>query len=101
MRFMAKKISILERTKSKILPILMNHHVERAGIFGSYSRGDMRKDSDIDLLVEIKERISLLDFIDLKLDLEDVLGKKVDLVEYRTIKPLIKDRILREEYRIL
>ena len=45
--------------------------------------------------------MSLLDFIELKLKLEDVLRKKIDLVEYSAIKPLIKNKILKEEVKII
>ena len=98
---MSSNLRSIEKTKEKILPVLKIHSVKRAGIFGSYSRGDFKKNSDIDLLVEIKKRISLLDFIGLKLELEEVLGKKVDLVEYTAIKPILKEKILNEEIRIL
>ena len=91
----------IEKLKELILPILYRYGVERAGIFGSFSRGEAKQESDIDILVEIKSDISLLDFIALKQEIEDILGKKVDLVEYETIKPIIKDRILQEEVKIL
>ena len=61
----------------------------------------MKADSDIDILVEIGKDISLLDFVGLKLELEEVLENKVDLVEYKTIKPLLKERILKEQVMIL
>ena len=61
----------------------------------------MRADSDIDILVEISKDISLLDFVGLKLEIEEALGRKVDLVEYKTIKPLLKERILQEQVTIL
>jgi len=57
----------------------------------------MRDDSDIDILVEIDKDISLLDFVGLKLEIEDALGKKVDLVEYKAIKPLLREWILNEQ----
>lgn len=91
----------IEDLKRKIIPILQSHGVKRAGLFGSYVRGDMREDSDIDILVEIEEDISLLDFVGIKLEIEEVLGRKVDLVEYNTIKPIIKDKILKEQVIIL
>jgi len=90
-----------EEIKQKILPILEKYNIKRAGLFGSYVRGDMREDSDIDILVEIKEDISLLDFVGIKLEIEEILGKKVDLVEYNTIKPLIREKIIKEQVRIL
>jgi predicted nucleotidyltransferase len=95
------KINDFENTKKKVLPILITHNVTKAGIFGSYVRGDMKYNSDVDMLVEIKDRISILDFVGLKLELEEVLGKRVDLVEYKAIKPILKERILAEERTIL
>ncbi len=93
--------SHIEEVKNKILPILQNYGVKRAGLFGSCVRNEMMKDSDIDILVEIEKDISLLDFVGLKLEIEDVLKRKVDLVEYNTIKPLLKERILSEQVIIL
>ena len=92
----------IEKIKSKIINILKKNKVSRAGIFGSYSRGEQKKNSDIDIAVEINDnKMSLLGFIALKMKLEGILGKKVDLVEYSVIKPLIKNRILNEEVKII
>ena len=86
-----------EDIKQKILPILQHYGVKKVGLFGSYVRGEMKENSDIDILVEIESDISLLDFVGLKQEIEEALGKKVDLVEYDTIKPLIREIILREQ----
>ena len=91
----------IEEIRGKILPILQQYGVKRVGLFGSCVRGEMREDSDIDILVEIEKDISLLDFVGLKLEIEEALGKKVDLVEYNTIKPLLRERILNEQVAIL
>ena len=91
----------VEEIKRKILPVLKKYGVTKAGIFGSVVRGEAREDSDIDILVEIEGRMSLLDFAGLKLELEETLGKPVDLGEYSTIKPIIKEQILSEEVPIL
>ena len=91
----------IEDLKRKILPILQRYGVKRVGLFGSYIRGDMREDSDIDILVEIEKDISLLDFVGVKLEIEEALGIKVDLVEYDTIKPLLREKILKEQVVIL
>ncbi len=92
----------IEQIKKKILKILKNNQVVRAGIFGSFARGEQQKNSDIDILIEINDKkMSLLGFVGLKLELEDVLEKKVDLVEYNTIKPQIKEKVLKEEIRII
>ncbi len=91
----------VEDIKKKILPILKKYGVTRAGIFGSVVRGEEKQDSDIDILVQINKRMSLLDFVGLKLELEDALGKRVDLGEYSAIKPIIREQILNEEVAIL
>ncbi|MCJ7578096.1 MAG: nucleotidyltransferase family protein [candidate division Zixibacteria bacterium] len=91
----------IEEIKNKILPILKKYGVTRAGVFGSVVRGEETEKSDIDILVEIEGRMSLLDFVGLKLELEEALGKKIDLGEYSTIKPIIKEQILSEEVGIL
>ncbi len=104
--YMTERISILMRTpveeiKQKVLPILEKYDIKKAGLFGSFVRGEMREDSDIDILVEIEDDISLLDFVGIKLEIEEALGKKVDLVEYSTIKPLLRDKIIKEQVGIL
>lgn len=91
----------IQELKLKIVPILKSHKIGRAGIFGSLARQEEGLDSDIDLLVELCNDMSLLDFVGLKLELEDITGKKVDLVEYDALKPGLKDRILKEEISIL
>lgn len=91
----------IETIKRKLLPILRYHGVTQAGLFGSVIRGEAREDSDIDILVELKKDLSLFDFIGIKLEIEEKLGKKVDLVEYSTLKPLMKDKVLKEQLKIL
>lgn len=92
----------IEKIKSKIVEVLRKNKVVRAGVFGSYSRGEQKKDSDIDIAVEINDNtMSLIGFIRLIRLLEELLKRKVDLVEYSAIKPRIKERILKEEIRII
>jgi len=90
----------LQTIKSKILPILHKHDIKRAGIFGSMATGNVTPDSDVDILVELGTPISLLHFVGIKLELEDALEKKVDLVEYEALKVGLKENILNEEIRI-
>jgi hypothetical protein len=91
----------LRALKRNILPILARNDVVRAGVFGSFVRGKLSKTSDIDILVKFKGSKSLLDVVGLKLGLEEKLKRKVDLVEYSVIHPLLKRRIFEEEARIL
>ncbi len=93
-----RQIRVIQR---KITPILKKNGVTRAGIFGSYARGEAKKTSDVDVLVKLKSKVSLFGFIRLKHNLESTLQKKVDLVEYQTIKPQLKEKILHDEIRIL
>ncbi|OIO34268.1 MAG: hypothetical protein AUJ70_01465 [Candidatus Omnitrophica bacterium CG1_02_40_15] len=91
----------IDKVKQKILPILQGYGVEKVALFGSCVRDEMKEDSDIDILVEIKKDISLLDFVGLKQKIEEALGRKVDLVEYDTLKPLLRERILKEQVVLL
>lgn len=86
--------------KNIILPVLKKHHITKAGIFGSFAKAEATEASDIDILVELGKKISLLDFVGIKLELEDALDREVDLVEYQSIKPALRERILEEEIRI-
>lgn len=84
-----------------MLPIMREYGVKKAALFGSFVRREMKKNSDIDVLVEIEADISLLDFIELKQKLEETMGRRVDLVEYDTLKPFIKENILKEQVVLL
>lgn len=94
-------MTYIEEVKQKILPILKPYGVRRAGLFGSCVREEMGGESDIDILVEIDKDINLLDFVALKLEIEDALGRRVDLVEYSAIKPLMRESILSEQVVVL
>lgn len=87
----------IQHIKAKITPILKNQGVLKAAVFGSYATGEAKPNSDVDLLVELEDRKSLFDLIGLKLDIEDKLKKKVDLLTYDAIHPLLKDIILNEQ----
>lgn len=90
----------IEEIKAKITPVLRKHQIKKAGIFGSVATGDATGKSDVDILIELGNKISLLEFVGIKYELEDILGREVDLVEYQAIKPRLKNRILSEEIRI-
>jgi predicted nucleotidyltransferase len=91
----------LDEVREVLLPVLLRHGIKRAGLFGSLVRGELRPRSDVDLAVEIMAPMSLFDFVGLKLELEEALGRKVDLVEYDAIKPRIRDHVLSEHVPIL
>lgn len=93
--------SNLEDIKIKVLPILKQAGVTHSSLFGSYIRGEEKEGSDIDILVDLPRGTSLFDLVDLQTKLEKVLGKKTDVVTYKSLHPLLKNRILSEQVRIL
>jgi len=91
----------IDELKQKIIPVLKKHRIKRAGLFGSSVTGKMKRTSDVDILVDVSNDISLYDFVQIKIELEDALGRPVDLVEYGMIKPLLRDRIMAQQVQIL
>lgn len=81
----------------KIIPIFKRQGVIKAALFGSCARGEAKKRSDVDILVKLEEGKSLFDFVGLKIELEEKLGRKVDLLSYNGIHPLLKDKIFNEQ----
>ncbi len=79
----------------------MEEGVIRSSLFGSYVRGDNKEDSDIDILVELPKGKSLLDLVGLEQKLEDVLGKEVDLLTYKSMSPYLKEYINNSQIQIL
>ncbi len=86
----------MQAAREKALEILQKNGIKRAAFFGSIVRGEMTDESDIDILVEFEGRKSLLDLAGLKLDLEYALERRVDILTYRSLHPMLKDRILAE-----
>lgn len=92
------------RTLEDIRKVLQAHRhelrsqyrVTTLGIFGSYVRAEQKPTSDIDLLVEFEEPVSLLWIVKVENHLSDLLGIKVDLIPKPDLRPELRDRILRE-----
>lgn len=88
---------ILKILRADLPELRQRYGIKALGIFGSYLRGEQRRDSDVDLLVEFDDRsLTLLQFIALENELTDRLGVKVDLVEKQMLKPKIGHQILQE-----
>ena len=96
-----KQNNDLKKLKQKIAKILKNNGIKKAGIFGSYARGEQKKLSDVDILIKTPKKTDLYDFIGIKQELEDALHKRVDLVDYKLIRPEIRDRILQDEVKVI
>lgn len=85
----------MENLDTKVIePILREHDVEYAGVFGSRARGDNRPDSDLDLLVRFRKPVGYFTIIGLEDQLSETLGQKVDLVTEGALSPHIKDRVM-------
>lgn len=80
----------------KIRACLLKEGAKRIAIFGSYARGEAGPDSDIDILVEFKERKSLLDLVRIERRISEELGITVDLLTEKSISPYLVDRIKQE-----
>jgi len=90
-------IEIIRRKVMNLKPIIREkYNVKTIGVFGSYIRGEAKQKSDLDILVEFSEPISLLKFVELENYLSDYIGIKVDLVMKNALKPRIGRHILQE-----
>ncbi|PIU78387.1 MAG: hypothetical protein COS72_02895 [Candidatus Moranbacteria bacterium CG06_land_8_20_14_3_00_43_56] len=89
-----KKNEIIDLNSIK--PILESNDVEFAGVFGSFSRGEARDDSDIDLLIKLRHPIGLFKLVRLERILSEKLGRAVDLVTEGFISPYIKDEVMKD-----
>ncbi len=87
---------LLRDKRDEIVRIAAKHGARNVRVFGSVARGDADEQSDVDLLVDMEAGRSLLDHAALWIELQDVLGRKVDVLSERGIKPRIRDRVLRE-----
>jgi predicted nucleotidyltransferase len=103
MLFLQKNPNMDAQLKNTISSYFATQPVQKAWLFGSYARGEETADSDVDILVVFDKdggkSISLLKHIKIALDLEDILGKKVDLITEGTLMPFAqetaeKDKIL-------
>ena len=93
----SKTIEDLVKIKrTEILNIAARHGAKKVRIFGSVARGEARADSDIDFLVDMEPGRSLFDLGGLLMDLQEVLGRKVDVVTEKGLRSRIRERVLRE-----
>ena len=93
----------IQKIRSNIIKVLKKYRVEKAGIFGSYARGEQNGKSDVDIIITYPKspKGRGFGFVRIEYELEEALKKKVDLITYNEANPLIKKRILKEEIRII
>ena len=90
----------IKKLISKIRLLLIKRKIKKAGLFGSYARGEQTSKSDIDLVVEPPEGIGF-GFAGIEIELSKQLGKKVDLVSYNGLSKHFRERILSQEVKII
>ncbi len=93
---MAAVKKILSIIRMRMPELKQEYKVKSIGVFGSYARGEQKKNSDVDMLVEFSETPDLFEFVGLKDCLSGFIGKNVDLVMKDALKPRIGRNILRE-----
>ncbi|MFH0711751.1 MAG: nucleotidyltransferase family protein [archaeon] len=100
--FENKKINkSISGMKSKIVNVFKKNGIKKAGIFGSYARGEQRVSSDIDILIEPTREMGFFDIVRIEDELGKKLNKKIDLITYASIHKLLREKILDEEIRII
>ena len=82
--------------REKVTPVLREHGVLKASLFGSVSRGDDKPESDIDLLVELGKPMGMIAFVHLSRQMENILGRKVDMVTMKSLNKFVKPFVLPE-----
>lgn len=87
---------LLQENREEILKIATKHGAYNLRIFGSVARGEERQDSDVDFLVDMESDRNLLDRIGLMQDLEDFLGRKVDVATVKVLRDFCRESILKD-----
>ncbi len=92
-----KRDQLVKEKRAEILRIASQYGAREIRVFGSVARGEDDRESDVDFLVELEPGRSLLDLGGLQMELESLLGCRVDVVTTRGLKARIRERVLREE----
>jgi hypothetical protein len=87
---------LTKKQKNTIIKTMLPFNPKKIGIFGSVARDEDSDRSDIDILYSFNNRYSLFDIAGLQIELENLLNKKIDLVEFSAIHPKLKEKILNE-----
>ncbi len=87
---------LITRNREAIIKIAQRNNAVNIRVFGSMVRGDAESDSDVDLLADLDINTSLLDRIAITQEIEDLLGRKIDLVTPDKLHRVIKDRVMKE-----
>ena len=95
------EINNINDIKKAVVPILKKYGINRAEITGSFAHGNFTEASDIDIIVDVPSKMSLLTFSGIKIELEETLGKKVDLLERSAIHRHLRKHIFKDTKPIM
>lgn len=87
--------------KNTIKKVVSKFNPKLVGIFGSYSRNEQQRDSDLDILVDFNDSVNLIELIGLEQELTELLGIKVDLVTLKSVNPSLNEYIQQDLIRIV
>ncbi len=90
----------VDTIKNRIEPVLREYDVKKASVFGSFATGEDSSESDIDVLIELGKNRGLFTMAKLQRELENKLGRKIDLLTYNSVHPQLQDRIYKEMIQI-
>ena len=90
-----------QKINQTVKSTLGKYNLKSAAIFGSYARGEENENSDLDILISLKRDMNLLDIIGIEQELEDILGKKVQIITERSIKPRLREYIYRDLIQVI
>jgi predicted nucleotidyltransferase len=89
-----------DNTRARLIALLRQHGVQRAGVFGSFARDEQTSESDVDLLIEPDAHATLFTLARLEMALEEMLGRPVDLITFNALetsaRPRLRERILHD-----
>ncbi|HKW24066.1 MAG TPA: nucleotidyltransferase family protein [Ktedonobacterales bacterium] len=92
--------ALVDDTRARLITVLRQHGVRRAGVFGSFVRGEQTPTSDVDLLIERDAKATLFTLARLEMALEDIVGRPVDLITFNALesssRPRLRERILHD-----
>ena len=95
-----KLVDVIHQKREEIIRLSAHHGATNIRVFGSVAKGEEGKESDIDILVDLEKGRSLLDLSGLLIDLQQLLGRKVDVVTEKGLHWYIRDKILKEAREI-
>lgn len=93
---MKSNLKLTKEIKERVISFLKECGAKKISIFGSYVRGEATSESDLDIIAEFDESISLLDIVSFEMDLSEQIGIKVELLTEKAISPYIIEEVLEE-----